>query len=82
MELAFYQRFNIPIPHIAPFERHRQRLAFIINHRKLIVRTCGNCKQQVDSVYPESEFPKFEKSAHVFKGFNAPTEMVFRKAAG
>ena len=56
MELAFYRRFNIPIPRLAPFERHRQRLAFITEHRKLITRTCGKCGEQIKSVYPESEF--------------------------
>ncbi len=57
MELAFYRRFSIPIPHLAPFERHHQRLKFISDHRKLIPRTCGSCHNTTESVYSEAEFP-------------------------
>jgi len=57
MELAFYRRFNIPIPRKASFERHRRRLRFIADHRKLAPRTCDHCKTSVQSVYSESEFP-------------------------
>lgn len=57
MELAFYRRFNLPIPENSPFERHRRRLAFISQHMKLRQRTCGNCKKVTLSVYSEEEFP-------------------------
>jgi len=56
-ELAFYRRFNLPIPRIAPFERHRQRLRFIADHLTLHPRTCGKCDKAIDSVYKAEEFP-------------------------
>lgn len=58
MELQFYRRFNLPIPRLAPFERHRQRMNFIANHLKLISRKCFSCNQETVSVYTENEFPK------------------------
>ena len=57
MELEFCRKFNVPIPRLAPFERHRERLEFIVNHHKLHLRKCGGCDQQIDSVYTENEFP-------------------------
>jgi len=57
MELAFCRRFNLPIPRLSPFERHRQRLRFVSEHLKLHSRTCGKCDRSVESVYQEEEHP-------------------------
>ncbi len=57
IELAFYRRFNIPIPRLAPFERHKQRLRFIADHLKFYSRACEKCNKAVDSVYAADEFP-------------------------
>lgn len=58
MELQFYRRFNLPIPRLAPFERHKKRMRFIADHMKLAQRKCSGCEKLVDSVYNENEFPK------------------------
>ncbi len=57
MELAFYRRIGFPIPHSAPFERHRKRLKLISDHLNLYQRKCGKCGIAVESVYKENEFP-------------------------
>jgi len=57
MELSFYRRLGLPIPREAPFDRHKRRLAFIVNHLKLQERTCGKCGNRIQSVYGEEEFP-------------------------
>ncbi len=57
MELAFYRRFNIPIPLEAPFERHHRRLRFITDHRTLRPRECASCHAPIQSVYSKEEFP-------------------------
>ncbi len=57
MELEFYRRFGIAIPHLAPFERHRHRLQFVSHHRQTHVRDCAHCHKQVSSAYTVSEFP-------------------------
>jgi len=57
IELAFYRRFNIPIPRLAPFERHKWRLRFIADHLKFYSRKCEKCARAVDSVYTAEEFP-------------------------
>jgi hypothetical protein len=57
MEFEFYRRFNLPIPRIAPFERHKRRLRFIADHLKLHPRICAKCNKGVDSVYTTDEFP-------------------------
>lgn len=57
MELEFYKRWNLPVPVLAPFERHRKRLSFIADHLALQERKCGKCGKAVQSVYNESEFP-------------------------
>lgn len=57
MELAFYRKMGIPIPRVSPFERHRTRLRFIADHRKLFTRVCGKCGKSIKSVYKEDEYP-------------------------
>ena len=58
MELEFYRRFKIPIPRLAPFERHKNRLAFVTSRYKTVKRKCYKCQREVDSVYSQEEFPK------------------------
>ena len=57
-ELAFYRRFNLPVPRLSSFERHKQRLKFIAGQLKSYTRTCGKCQREIGSVYSEIEFPK------------------------
>ncbi len=56
MELEFYRRFGLPIPHEAPFERHRRRLRFISDHRQIYTRQCSSCHQETNTVYLKTEF--------------------------
>ena len=58
MELQFYRRFGLPVPKLAPFERHRLRMNFIADHMKLNSRKCFGCDKVTESVYSEEEFPK------------------------
>ncbi|MDO8574525.1 MAG: hypothetical protein Q7R86_02770 [bacterium] len=58
MELQFYRRFGLPVPKLAPFERHRLRMNFIADHMKLNPRKCFGCNKTTESVYGEKEFPK------------------------
>ncbi|MEK7134367.1 MAG: hypothetical protein AAB819_01415 [Patescibacteria group bacterium] len=57
MELAFYRRFDLPIPRLAPFERHKERLAFLTRNNRKMMRVCGRCKKETESYYSEQEFP-------------------------
>lgn len=57
MELAFYRRFNLPLPTKSPFARHYNRLKFISGHLELLDRNCAKCGDKVKSVYREDEFP-------------------------
>lgn len=57
LELAFYRRFNLPLPTRSPFSRHYKRLRFVADHLSLRSRICSNCKKDIQSVYSEQEFP-------------------------
>lgn len=50
-ELEFYRRYRIPIPHLHPDERHRQRM-LLRNPRKLWKRECSKCEQKTMTSYP------------------------------
>lgn len=58
IELQFYRRFNLPIPRLAPFERHKERLNFVATKLQLTNRKCNNCNQAIKSVYSEKMFSK------------------------
>lgn len=49
-ELEFYRRFNIPLPHKHPDERHKDRFN-LRNPRKLWQRNCMKCNEEVESTY-------------------------------
>ena len=42
MELDFYRRHNLPLPHRHPDQRHLERMQ-LKNPRKLRDRQCGKC---------------------------------------
>lgn len=59
-ELAFYKKFNIPIPRLHPEERHRQRMnrrnAFEYYHRQCMCEQAnhdhsGQCTEQFETTY-------------------------------
>lgn len=52
-ELAFYRTHKLPIPRLHPNERHRLRIEKR-NPRQLIVRSCAQCGDQVQSSYPNN----------------------------
>jgi hypothetical protein len=49
-ELRFYRKYNIPIPHYHPDERHLQRLASR-NLMKLYSRKCDKCSTEIKTTY-------------------------------
>jgi hypothetical protein len=58
-ELEFYRKMNLPIPHLHPDERHKQRMS-LRNPRKLWKRKCDNCGVEIETSYspdrPEKVF--------------------------
>jgi hypothetical protein len=58
-ELEFYRKMNLPIPHLHPDERHKDRMA-LRNPRKLWKRKCDNCEVSIETSYspdrPEKVF--------------------------
>jgi Zn ribbon nucleic-acid-binding protein len=58
-ELEFYRKMNLPIPHLHPDERHKDRMA-LRNPRKLWKRKCDNCRVEIETSYspdrPEKVF--------------------------
>ena len=49
-ELDFYRRMRLPVPHIHPDERHRQRKT-LRNPRKLWVRSCAICSKTIQTTF-------------------------------
>jgi hypothetical protein len=49
-ELAYYRKHKLPIPHLHPDERHKDRMA-LRNSRKLFARECGKCGKEVESTF-------------------------------
>jgi hypothetical protein len=49
-ELDFYRKFNLPVPHFHPDERHMARLAFR-NPMKLYSRNCAKCGASIQTTY-------------------------------
>ncbi len=49
-ELKFYRENNIPIPHLHPDERHKERMK-LRNHRKLYDRKCNKCEKHIQTTY-------------------------------
>ncbi len=54
-ELKFYRNNNLPLPHLHPEERNKDRMA-LINPKKLWTRNCDKCDKQVNTTYsPEKK---------------------------
>ncbi len=49
-ELKFYRENNIPIPHLHPDERHKERMK-LRNPRKLYDRKCNKCEKHIQTTY-------------------------------
>lgn len=49
-ELRFYRKMNLPVPHLHPDERHRERLA-LRNPHHLWKRKCAKCDKEIDSSF-------------------------------
>jgi hypothetical protein len=49
-ELEFYRRMNLPVPHLHPDERHKNRMA-LRNPRKLWDRICAKCQKPIQTTY-------------------------------
>lgn len=50
-EIAFYRQNNIPLPHLHPDERHKERFE-LRNQRHLWDRACDKCGRHIQSTYP------------------------------
>lgn len=53
-ELAYYRKFNLPVPTVHPDERHNQRMA-LRNPQNLWEKECGQCRKKITTSYPPSE---------------------------
>ena len=49
-ELNYYRKYNLPIPHLHPDERHERRMK-LRPPRKLCGRTCDKCKKEIQSTF-------------------------------
>ncbi|PID70257.1 hypothetical protein CSB37_02630 [bacterium DOLZORAL124_38_8] len=49
-ELKFYRKMNLPIPHLHPDERHKDRMK-LRNPRKLYERTCTDCQKEIQTTF-------------------------------
>ncbi|PID70174.1 hypothetical protein CSB37_03280 [bacterium DOLZORAL124_38_8] len=49
-ELKFYRKMNLPIPHLHPDERHKDRMK-LRNPRKLYERTCADCQKAIQTTF-------------------------------
>jgi hypothetical protein len=49
-ELDFYRKMQLPVPHVHPDERHKQRMARR-NPYKLWMRPCAKCKKAIETNY-------------------------------
>ncbi len=49
-ELEFYRKHNIPIPHLHPDQRHKERI-MLRNPRRLFNRKCMKCDKQIQTSY-------------------------------
>ncbi len=56
-ELKFYKQMGIPIPHICPDERHKNRMK-LRNPRTLYDRQCDKCQASVSSTYAHDRSEK------------------------
>lgn len=52
-ELKFYRTMGLPVPHICPDQRHKERLA-LRNPRKLWNRECAKCHRTIATSYEPS----------------------------
>ncbi len=53
-ELKFYREHNLPIPHLHPDERYKQRLE-LRNTRRVYERKCAKCQSDIQTTYsPDS----------------------------
>ena len=53
-ELEYYRKNKIPLPTVHPYERSKQKFAFMGNH---IMRRdiCASCGTDLETIYPESD---------------------------
>ena len=49
-ELKFYRKKGLPIPHLCPQDRHKNRIA-LQNPRKLYNRKCDKCESKMSTTY-------------------------------
>ena len=49
-ELKFYRKYQIPIPHLSPEQRHKERISYR-NPNKLWNRKCDKCSKDINTVY-------------------------------
>lgn len=49
-ELNFYRKMNLPVPHLCPDERHKQRMA-LRNPRQLFERNCDKCGVDIQTTF-------------------------------
>ena len=49
-ELKFYREQGLPVPHLHPDERHKDRMA-LRNPRKLWTRKCDKCAKEIETTY-------------------------------
>jgi hypothetical protein len=50
MELQFYRRMGLPVPHRSPLQRHKDRIS-LLPPRKLYQRHCQKCQKEIQTVY-------------------------------
>ena len=56
-ELDYYRQQNLPIPHLHPDERHKQRLK-LENQRKLHIRNCDKCTKEISTTFSADKAKK------------------------
>ena len=60
-DLAFYEKFGVPIPTLCPDERCRRRLAWR-NERNLYKRKCNATGEEIISIYSQDKpFPVYSQ---------------------
>lgn len=64
-ELRFYQKMKLPLPRVAPDQRHRDRLS-TRNMRNLWESTCDNCGNEITTSYsPQTPYKIFCETCYL-----------------
>ncbi len=50
MELEFHRKYHLPLPHVCPEERHKERMS-LRNPRQLRDRQCAKCSAPIKTTY-------------------------------